>query len=585
MAQFGRPDSDVTVNSWTATPLWQKIDESTFSDADFISGDNNTNDSCEVGLSNVGDPLSSTGHVFRYRYRKSAAGGNARNITVGLYQGGTLIAEQTHNGISETFTAGSLTLTGTQADSITDYNDLRIRFTASGTTGGPGGNRRAVQVSWAELEVPNAPAVEYTDSGTVYLKLTPATKREVYTGSPALRGAYLFDFNHGLEGIFQSGSISRPYTVGVWCKGFSEEALRTPVSVGEPPPVGGEGAGIHITANVSVEDTIGFVEAYEENLPSTAGDSGTVDPVTGWFHAAGIFRSDSNRELFVNSALTGSPDTSTLGTPLPNPTHLFVGQFPDQSWMTRGYVGWVFVWDWELTEAQLIRWKNGEVVADSGMPYYFDFSRQTTTPDEFEDKGNSGMVLAPSGIKLSPLFQTGETPPIDYHAYFDLGTVYLKLTPSGVDEYTAGGSGTEYLDASTARVSLTPSAVEAREVTDAATVTLALTPSGTESREVTDSATVGLKLTPSAVETHEGVDSATVTLTLTPSAVEEYVPDQITVSRVQWQTGDGAEPVGITFGTTPVEGNLLIVSAMERSGAGTGTLSISGSGWTKRGGR
>lgn len=164
MAQFGRPDSDVTVSDWTTAPLWSSIDEATFSDADLISSNNNTNNACEVGLSDVGDPVSSSTHVVRYRYRKNAAAGNARNITVSLYQGATLIAEQTHTGISEVFTAGSFTLTGPQADSITDYADLRLRFTAGGTTGGSGGNRRSVQVSWAELEVPDAAVVTLTQT-------------------------------------------------------------------------------------------------------------------------------------------------------------------------------------------------------------------------------------------------------------------------------------------------------------------------------------------------------------------------------------------------------------------------------------
>lgn len=156
MAQFGRPDSDVTVNSWTPTPLWQQIDETPSSDLDLISGDNNTNDLCEVGLSDVNDPQSSSGHIVRYRYRKNLTGGNSRNITVGLVQGTTVIASQTHNNIGGIFVTGSFTLSGAQADSITNYADLRLRFTASGDTGGNPTGRRSVQVSWAEFEVPDA---------------------------------------------------------------------------------------------------------------------------------------------------------------------------------------------------------------------------------------------------------------------------------------------------------------------------------------------------------------------------------------------------------------------------------------------
>jgi hypothetical protein len=157
MSQFGRPSSDITVADWTTSPLWSKIDEATFSDADLISSNNNTNNACEVALSAVTDPLGNTGHVVRYRYRKNAAAGNARDITVALVQGATVRASATHTGISETFTAGSFTLASGEADAITDYADLRLRFTPGGTTGGSGGNRRSVEVSWAELEVPDVP--------------------------------------------------------------------------------------------------------------------------------------------------------------------------------------------------------------------------------------------------------------------------------------------------------------------------------------------------------------------------------------------------------------------------------------------
>ncbi len=66
MAQFARPDSDVTVDAWGTAPLWSKIDEVTPSDADSISSFDfpPAIHECEVGLSNVTDPTSSTGHIM-----------------------------------------------------------------------------------------------------------------------------------------------------------------------------------------------------------------------------------------------------------------------------------------------------------------------------------------------------------------------------------------------------------------------------------------------------------------------------------------------------------------------------------------
>lgn len=168
MPQFARPSSDVTTGAWTPTPLWSNIDEPTASDADFISCNVSTNDFSEVAISAVQDPSDSTNHIVRYRYRKNASSGNSRSIQVGLYQGGTQIAVgSTHTPTTTTWTAGTFTLTGTQADAITDYANLRLRFIATGTVSGSQGNRRAVEVSWAELEVPSTTIVDSTPRGII----------------------------------------------------------------------------------------------------------------------------------------------------------------------------------------------------------------------------------------------------------------------------------------------------------------------------------------------------------------------------------------------------------------------------------
>jgi hypothetical protein len=157
MVQFGRPISDIATNSWTAAPLWSKLDEVSFSDADFVESANNANTTAEIALSALGDPNSGAGHVVRYRYAISATGGNSRDITVQLYQGGTLIAAGTTRTPTATaYAADSFTLTAGEADAITSYADLRLRLVAGGTTGGGPSGRRSVRVSWAELEVPDA---------------------------------------------------------------------------------------------------------------------------------------------------------------------------------------------------------------------------------------------------------------------------------------------------------------------------------------------------------------------------------------------------------------------------------------------
>lgn len=144
MPQFARPSADSLDGNWTKssggnTDMYQMIDEAVVDDADFIQSELTPSSSpCVVALSPVTDPVSSSGHIVRYRYQKDAAGGAQINLVVQLREGyvnegtpGTLIASATHNNISDTITAGTFTLSGGEADAITDYADLYLRFVAT----------------------------------------------------------------------------------------------------------------------------------------------------------------------------------------------------------------------------------------------------------------------------------------------------------------------------------------------------------------------------------------------------------------------------------------------------------------------
>lgn len=141
MAQFGRPSTDTTNEGYTneaagSTNIYQSIDETSASDADYIqSVSAPTSDVYVTKLTTLEDPVSSSGHVIRYRYAKSASGGAQIDLTVQLRQGytnegspGTLIEEWVHTNIGNTATTQSQTLGGAQADAITDYTDLYLRF-------------------------------------------------------------------------------------------------------------------------------------------------------------------------------------------------------------------------------------------------------------------------------------------------------------------------------------------------------------------------------------------------------------------------------------------------------------------------
>jgi hypothetical protein len=144
MAQFARPSTDTLVDNWqeddgTADSLFGEIDETVADDGDFIRTVlSPTNDVYVTKLSSVEDPISSSGHIVRYRYGKSAAAGEQIDLIVQLRQGyvnegtpGTLIASATHTDVAAAFVDGSFTLSGAEADAITDYSNLFLRFVAN----------------------------------------------------------------------------------------------------------------------------------------------------------------------------------------------------------------------------------------------------------------------------------------------------------------------------------------------------------------------------------------------------------------------------------------------------------------------
>ena len=173
MAQFARPNSTTTLSGWTddggGSNLHLAIDEVTFSDSDFMQSDtslpmpNPGSEMCVVELSDVADPELSTGHILRWRYRKSG-GPEDIAIRLELRQGTSVIVTRNFGTISNSFTTDNFTLTSGQANSITDYNDLNIRVGGADTDEEEPNVR--VQVSWAELEVPARALTLTADVGT-----------------------------------------------------------------------------------------------------------------------------------------------------------------------------------------------------------------------------------------------------------------------------------------------------------------------------------------------------------------------------------------------------------------------------------
>ena len=170
MAQYALPISDVLTSGWTEQAgdgdAFDELDEGfgagrgtgSGPDSRIVSGWRNTGSvgsgfSIRTQLASVTDPLDSTGHIFRSHSSKDLSGGRQVDLTIELFQGGTLKAEETFVDVTDAEITRTHTLTTGEADSITDYADLRIG--TYGTQVGGGGPRDPLE-SAHEFECPDA---------------------------------------------------------------------------------------------------------------------------------------------------------------------------------------------------------------------------------------------------------------------------------------------------------------------------------------------------------------------------------------------------------------------------------------------
>lgn len=165
MAQFGRPASTVSSGTWAATgaaSLHAALNETSASDSEYItSADNTSPDTCEVALDSLSTPATRTSHVVRWRWRKENTGGHQVTATMRVMEGTTTIATDsiTHpTSDVSTFATKVYNLSSGEMTSIGNYGNLRLQFERTGDTGGTPSGRRFIEVSWAELEIPDAAA-------------------------------------------------------------------------------------------------------------------------------------------------------------------------------------------------------------------------------------------------------------------------------------------------------------------------------------------------------------------------------------------------------------------------------------------
>jgi hypothetical protein len=132
-----RPDADSSISDWTdeaggTTNIFNSIDETTFSDADYIKSPVPSGTTARFSLSNpatgkeLGDPVN-----ISYRFKKNAPAD--QKLTVSLKEGTTTIASWVHTGagLTESFQTATQTLSTGQLATIIDFNNLFIEFQAS----------------------------------------------------------------------------------------------------------------------------------------------------------------------------------------------------------------------------------------------------------------------------------------------------------------------------------------------------------------------------------------------------------------------------------------------------------------------
>jgi hypothetical protein len=214
-----RPDADDTDGSWVdssgGTSLFDKIDETSLDDADYIrSALDPVHDICKIRLSDPGGSVSEPAKV-RYRYRKR---GDARtDLTVTLLQGATPIAVWSNSNIGTTFTTAEQTLTTPQFTAISDFTNLFLQFDAYGVAFPLNGS--ALDLWFETGQYDNGGAIAITDVLSVsrasvgYAKTAAGTLTSFLSNTLRITDAGLLIEDARTNGLVKSQELD---DIGYW---------------------------------------------------------------------------------------------------------------------------------------------------------------------------------------------------------------------------------------------------------------------------------------------------------------------------------------------------------------------------------
>ena len=161
MTQYARPDADISDGDWlnqsdSNTNLYASIDESSASDSDYIKATDEGYGSgsdivCIIGLSEINTPDGDADHKIKYR-ASDDTGSGAMSLKVELLEGSTVRKTNTNSSLTSSLATYTINLTTSEASNISDYTNLRLRFTANDSSG----SGATCTVSWAEFQAPDA---------------------------------------------------------------------------------------------------------------------------------------------------------------------------------------------------------------------------------------------------------------------------------------------------------------------------------------------------------------------------------------------------------------------------------------------
>ena len=446
-------------------------------------------------------PAAQIAHSFKLRARVT---GGAGELIIALYEGANNRSGNRASGLlSGTLVDYDIPIADANAELITDYSDLEIRwygYCADGSTA-------TFEIDQLRLnlpdEAPTGGGTEFTDSGTIYVDITPSSV-EVFEGVdsntvPLVLTASATEFRE----ITDANTIYVDLQLSSTENRESTDAATAYLDI---QPSSTDAADYVDTNTVRLTITLSATEARESTDANTVTvvltpsgvevhgreltDSGTIYVD---LQPSGVEARESTDATTVSLALTVSStdvaervDAATVNVVL-TPSATEIREISDS--------GTVYV-DLNASGTDLLSTVDTATVPLSITPSGIEF-RETT------DAATITLALTPSSTEA--------------RESTDAATIAYSITPSGVDDHTSASG---FTDAGTINFVLTPSATDLRESTDSATATLTITPSSTDTREVSDAATIYVDVTPSGTEQREVTDASTIPVTLTPNGTE-----------------------------------------------------------------